>query len=180
MVTGPRAEKRCSGCGVPCGRSLRCRTCFSATRHEAASAPEIVEARFRQRFTQGAPDECWVWQGALHKGYGIMRVAGHQRPVHRVAWELEHGPIPDGLVIDHLCRNRACVNTAHMELVTPGENVLRGEAPPAVYARRTHCIHGHPFAGENLKLGTRDGRPIRICRACKRRQRRERAVRSPA
>jgi hypothetical protein len=84
---------------------------------------------------------CHVWQGRKNaKGYGQV---GRHGLAHRVAYEAACGPIPDGLVIDHLCRNRACCNPAHMEPVTPGENVRRGNCPPMVNARKTHCKSGH-------------------------------------
>ena len=73
-------------------------------------------------------------------------------------------PIPDGMTIDHLCHNRSCVNPDHMEIVTPGENVLRGFGVSAKAARKTHCPAGHAYAGGNLYIY-----PVtnhRGCRAC--------------
>lgn len=81
---------------------------------------------------------------------------------HRWLWEQEHGPIPDGMEIDHLCRNRACVRASHMELVTHLENVRRGESGQR-QARRTHCPQGHPYSGDNLRIRSDGGR---LCRAC--------------
>jgi hypothetical protein len=71
---------------------------------------------------------CWVWQGALSSGYGSMRADGRTRPAHRVFYERHLGAIPKGLDLDHLCRNKACVNPAHLEPVTRRENVWRGAA----------------------------------------------------
>jgi hypothetical protein len=120
----------------------------------------------------GAPDEsgCWPWLGYRNAdGYGVITVGGDDERVlraHRVAYELLLGEtIPDGLTIDHLCRNRGCVNPEHMEVVERGENVLRGEGPSARAARATHCIRGHEFTPENTyfrKSGKRE------CRACAR------------
>ncbi len=91
--------------------------------------------------------------------------------VHRYMWECRHGPIASELHVDHLCRNRACGNPAHMELVSPGENVLRGEGPTAINARKTHCIHGHEYTPENT-YHRREG--WRGCRTCRREAKRKR------
>lgn len=117
----------------------------------------------------GGPDACWPWIAFTHLGYGrIMSCTHppHSLRAHRVAYELLVGPIPDGLVLDHLCRNRACVNPAHMEPVTRGENVRRGVGMVwQVAAAKTHCKHGHAFTAENTR---RTSRGYRRCRACRR------------
>lgn len=115
---------------------------------------------------------CWIWHGGCGRaGYGLVRAdqtVGEQgtRPAHRMAYELVKGPIPEGLQIDHLCRNPPCVNPDHLEVVTPRENTLRGEGPAAVNARKTHCIRGHPFDGANTYIQPTSG--ARRCRACRR------------
>ena len=89
---------------------------------------------------------CWQWQGSLFcKGYGYTTRRGRDERAHRVTYELVNGPIPDGLVIDHLCRNRGCVNPAHMEVVTSRENTLRGDTLAAKQAARTTCPRGHEY-----------------------------------
>lgn len=96
------------------------------------------------------PEECWQWGGTLRPdGYGVMLVDKRRPMAHRVAYEHHLGPIPDGLTIDHLCRNKSCVNPFHMEPVTAVENVRRSDAYSAVNARKTHCNHGHEFTPEN-------------------------------
>lgn len=113
---------------------------------------------------KGSPEECWPWRGRPKpEGYGQLRYCGRTQNAHRVAYRLHHGSIPEGLTIDHLCRNRLCCNPAHLEAVTMGENVRRGRAPPARNHRKTHCKRGHPLRGKNLYVNPRGSR---ICRKC--------------
>ena len=106
---------------------------------------------------------CWLWTGP-RSGAGYIRIMadGRQQQAHRVAYKLWVGPIPPGLTIDHLCRVRWCMNPAHMEPVTQGENVRRGTAPAALNAKKTHCKHGHEFSQRN----TYRYKGNRICRRC--------------
>jgi hypothetical protein len=112
------------------------------------------------------PGACWEWMGLKNpKGYGQFYAQRTAKvAAHRYAFEMFVGPIPVGLYIDHLCRNRGCVNPAHMEPVTTRENTLRGEGWAAREAQQTHCKHGHPLSGSNLR---RNWRGDRECRACK-------------
>jgi hypothetical protein len=96
--------------------------------------------------------------------YSKKRVDGKTRQAHRVAYESVHGPIPPGLVIDHLCRNPACINVEHMEAVSDRVNILRGTSPSAENARKTHCVRGHDLAGDNLRILSTTGE--RVCKAC--------------
>ena len=106
-------------------------------------------------------DSCWLWRGAhTGTGYGnFMIEKGRDVPAHRFAYEELVGPIPSGLMIDHLCRVRGCVNPAHMDVVTNQENARRGARGQLV----THCPHGHELTAQNTHI-RRDGR--RRCRRC--------------
>lgn len=116
---------------------------------------------------------CWLW--TLHTnadGYAQTVWRGKSRRMHRVAYELFVGPIPEGLVLDHLCRVRHCLNPKHLEPVTGRENVMRGEGVGAKCARRTHCPAGHPLDNSN-----RDQRGSRVCLPCRRDYLRRNSVR---
>ena|SRR6266542_1921582 len=118
--------------------------------------------RFLSRIVRSSG--CWEWNGAHFKA-GYAETWDGKRPLyaHRVAYELWVGPIPDGRQIDHLCRNRGCVNPQHLEVVLPAGNNQRGLSPSAENMRKTHCKRGHPFDEANTHI-TPTGR--RDCRAC--------------
>lgn len=98
---------------------------------------------------------CQLWLGAASKqGYGSVCFRGRSASAHRTSYELAKGPIPKGLVIDHLCRVPACVNPDHLEAVTNLENTLRGMNFIATRKRQTHCKHGHELSGSNLMPGS--------------------------
>src|SRR3990167_8406539 len=106
-------------------------------------------------------ESCWSWtRGLTSEGYGAFGVGRGWRLVHRLAWAMQRGPIPDDLVIDHLCRNRRCVRIDHLDLVTTRENIIRGES----VRPHSHCKRGHEFTEEN-SYRPPHGRG-RICRRC--------------
>lgn len=127
-----------------------------------------VSERFWVKVALGEGD-CWVWMGAtMPNGYGRFGVGSSKVVLaHRWAFEQMVAEIPAGLVIDHLCRNRACVNPAHMEPVPQGVNVRRGRAGEHFRARSlmTHCMRGHEFTPENTRVKRSGGR---TCKACNR------------
>jgi hypothetical protein len=111
-------------------------------------------------------DDCWNWVGSIsNHGYGRININKKVCFAHRVAYEMSVGEIPEGLVIDHLCRNPRCVNPRHLEPVSQGENIRRGssqEMRTLKYRSRTHCKHGHEWTDETTSYrGTR--RDCKIC-----------------
>lgn len=132
--------------------------------------------RFWAKVMRGGPGVCWTWTASRAHGYGQFGVQGHCLRAHRVAFELTRGPIPDGLVIDHLCRNRACVNPDHLEPVTNRENLLRGIGFPARHAALGRCPQGHEYSAENTYLSRRNQRQCRACHRLAERARRARAA----
>lgn len=116
---------------------------------------------------------CSEWRGSRNQfGYGQIRVGIRNLYTHRLVFELLTGLNLDGLTLDHLCRNPPCCEPAHLEIVTQRENILRGESPFALNARKTHCSNGHPLDGANVYHPP--GAPTdRLCRECRRRRVRE-------
>lgn len=121
-------------------------------------------------------DGCWEWIGRRVYGpgsdsYGRIKIRGGLFVAHRVSYELNIGPIPDGLQLDHLCRHRWCVNPDHLEPVTQYENMRRGtlfERAGSTLRDRTHCKNGHEFTDENTRWTTQGLNQYRKCRACDR------------
>jgi HNH endonuclease len=130
------------------------------------SAPAFADSRLEERFWSRicvAASGCWEWNGPRDEhNYGRISVGYFQHGAHRFVYQALVGPIPDGLQLDHLCRNPPCVNPAHLEPVTPRENLLRGDTIAAANAAKTHCPQGHPYSPENTRLASGKRR----CRRC--------------
>lgn len=131
----------------------------------------IAERLWAKVDRSGGPDACWPWTGWVDpQGYAELRSGGgrsKKRPAHRVGYEAMRGPIPGGLTIDHLCRNRRCCNPAHLEPVTQRVNTLRGDSPWVQRSRQQHCVNGHPFDVENTHYRPNGTRQCRACGAAR-------------
>jgi hypothetical protein len=118
-----------------------------------------------EKYIERIPESgCWIWLGAVNQfGYGRAYANGKTTSAHRVVYEALVGPIPDGLIIDHLCRTRCCVNPSHLEPVTQRSNVLRGVGWAAINSKLTHCPQGHPYD----RSKSYSGKPVtRFCSIC--------------
>ena len=133
-------------------------------RHPELDAPDWRHMPLRERLLSRLlidPDsDCVVWSGSHNPktGYGQIQDQGKNKLVHRVMYEMFAGPVPDGLELDHLCRNKLCANVSHLEAVTHQVNTQRRSAVI------THCPAGHEYTEENTYLGKHG----RTCRACRR------------
>lgn len=134
--------------------------------YSLADLPERIASKIAV-----ADSGCWQWTASISvDGYGRTTVNRRTAGAHRACYEILVGSIPVHLVIDHLCRNRRCVNPEHLEPVTRRENTLRGETNAAANAAKTHCHNGHGFTIENTRI---DPQGKRVCIECHRERTRQ-------
>ena len=161
-------------------RNQRRRALAAEKRSRRPPKPDTTSRRFWEKVARRGPDQCWVWTGYKDRlGYGRLSVGGRGGRMvgaHRISWELNVGPIPHGLDMDHLCRNPSCVNPSHLEPVTHKENIRRGVTGEVNRARQlaiSHCPKGHEY--NELNTG-RTTKGTRRCRQCAREYARGRYV----
>lgn len=157
-------------CSIPdCGGTHEafgyCRHHYKKFRHYgdplAASNQPAKEHHYWDLIEYGP--NCWTWRGGIGGSYGSYA----KIPAHRLAYQLAYGPIPEGLEIHHKCKNKMCVNPAHLEALTPKEHAHvepRNPLGGAVNPPKTHCLRGHPYDEENT-MWHKQG--YRVCRACR-------------
>ena len=178
--------KFCKACGVELVRRPGERDAQWASRRacsvrHANYRPDAE--RFVEKYTVNPETGCWEWTAKINQqGYGIFILAMTGRRyvnAHRFALILAGVDIPDGLVVDHLCRVRHCVNPEHLQVTTNRTNLLRGVGWSGLNFRRTHCVHGHRFDEANTIVRKRsNGAMRRFCRECNNaRERARRAAR---
>lgn len=151
-MSGPCTYPGCDR--VPVAKGY-CLPCYKRWRRNGTTVKVTVEDRFFASLAE-SPSGCWLWtRNQWLSGYGLFVADGRNHQAHRWSYEFMVGPIPDGLVLDHLCETPLCVNPWHLEPVTQSENVRR--------AFHDHCPNGHPYTPENTHQHSRGHRECRAC-----------------
>lgn len=115
-----------------------------------------------------ANNGCWEWIGAkTAEGYGTAVVSYKQTSAHRHLYQSVHGLLPKNIQLDHLCKNKGCVNPKHLEPVTAHENLMRSDSMSAINNRKIQCINGHEFSENNTYYRWRKNRRERDCKTCR-------------
>lgn len=127
----------------------------------AAADPKTISKLMLR--SEPTPSGCRVWRRAyVRNGYGVLHFARKTLLAHRLSYWLFHGPIPGDLVVDHMCRNRGCIEPTHLRLLTTEENMA-----DAWTAHKTHCKRGHPLSGDNIWIAEDSrGMKRRVCKTC--------------
>jgi len=160
------------GCTRPIEVREYCRPCYRRLKTHGLIANLPAIPPIRERFmdmVKKMPSGCWEWQAAKNDlGYGQLTLPGKKRVyAHRFSYEKHVGPIPEGMDLDHLCRNPSCVNPDHLEPVTHRENMHRGASPSITVFLSGRCARGHEMTGDNVYWSpTVPGK--RECRKCMR------------
>ena len=163
------------GCGRPQKSRGWCSKHYLYWSRHGRTEPPTEQDRFWARVDVGHPLGCWMWSDVAT--YGQFKSGDKKTLTHRYAYELLVGPIPDGLHLDHLCRNPPCVNPDHLEPVTMRENLMRAHSPMKLNAAKAACLRGHPFDEKNTLIDRNGHRQCRTCRRL-RQQARRAAMRS--
>lgn len=123
--------------------------------------------RFISKIKVGKKDDCWEWlAGKSRNGYGVFSINDKSFSAHRVSWAITKGALDTSLVLDHVCRNRACVNPDHLREVSRAINAYENNSSPVVAnLTKTKCIRGHDLLGDNLYIAPASG--DRACRKCR-------------
>lgn len=141
--------------GVLCGKRVTRRHPLDVRLIDVSA---VAADRFWAKVVIGEPSECWQWIGAVSKCYGTFKVGRQSYFAHRVSVALSGRVMPSGMLVDHICRNKRCVNPGHLRVATPKENSAN-----TPMAERTHCRYGHEFTETN-KAWWKGHRLCRICR----------------
>lgn len=134
--------------------------CVNPEHLEQVSTKDLIMRRFQSSYEINSVTGCWEWLNYLGSdGYGQFSDKYKTLVAHRFSYERLVGPIPEGLTLDHLCKNKKCVNPEHLEPVTRYVNTIRGKGSSSLY-----CSKGHPMFGEYLWFNKHDNR--RRCLEC--------------
>lgn len=145
----------------------------NVAKYNAVAKLDTTWARLVNSINFGAPNGCWEWTKSLNEGgYGLFSADVYGNVLaHRLALHVAGRVVPADKTVDHLCRNRKCVNPDHLDIVSNAVNILRGNSAGGRNKRKTHCKWGHEFTPENTYIGksrTKIGTPTRVCKACAR------------
>lgn len=141
---------------------------MSRPRADYYDTPNIL-ARLERHIVRIPFSGCWVWEGPTNgRGYGVVYAGGDRHEVvHRLMWKLLRGPIPESLIVRHICDVKCCANPEHLAIGTKLDNARDAIERGRYFNQgKTHCKHGHEFTLENTRISGSNNR--RSCRECDR------------